>query len=73
MNSRPWNWLSFLAGLGSALVILGGIWIGTVVVAAQQEAEQERYLSCLAALGFTPETTTGGQLEELSVAAELCS
>lgn len=74
MTRTPWNWLSFIAGLGGALVILGGIWIGLALRDAALAAEQERYERCLADLGFTRDNvTTQERLAELNVAATICS
>lgn len=71
---KPWNWLSFIAGLGGALVVLGGIWLAAIVIDAQQRAEYDEYLRCLAALGFTRESVdTPEELDGLGIAAELCS
>lgn len=68
----PWNWLSFLAGLGSALLVLGGIWIAIAVTGAQQAQQQADYEACLAALGFT-RGAPGDDVDALIAAAELCS
>lgn len=70
---KPWNWLSFIAGLGGALVVLGGVWIATIVVAAQQVDEQREYLACMAALGFTPDSVAStADIEGALYAAEIC-
>ncbi len=74
MSRKPWNWLSFIAGLGGALVVLGGIWIGLAVREAALDADQERYERCLADLGFTRDNvTTQERLDELYIAATICS
>lgn len=71
---KPWNWLSFIAGLASALVVLGAIWIATIVVGAQRAEEQREYLACMAALGFTPDSAASlSDLDGAAYAAELCS
>lgn len=70
MNT-PWNWLSFFAGLGGALVVLGGTWIGITLVGVAQANEQAEYEACMAALGFTPDAP-GDDLDALITAATIC-
>jgi hypothetical protein len=68
-----WNWLSFTVGFAGALVVLGGTWGGFVVVAAMAAGEEERYLACLANLGYTPDMPPGTvDLDLLSAAASIC-
>lgn len=70
---KPWNWLSFIAGLGGALVVLGGIWLAAILIDAQQRAEYDEYLRCMAALGFTPESVNPQDgLDGIGAAAEIC-
>ena len=72
--TRPWNWLSFLAGLGSALIILGGIWIGIAATTAQQASDQEAYERCLAQLGVSLNVDSGEvDWEALDAATQICS
>lgn len=73
MSRSSWNWPSFFAGIGSAILILGAIWIATVLVGSQQLSEQASYEQCLAELGFTRESATADELDDLIAAAEACS
>lgn len=67
----PWNWLSFLAGLGSALLLLGGVWIALAVTGAVQAQQKAEYEACLADLGFSRDAP-GDDVDALIAAAELC-
>lgn len=73
MERKPWNWLSFAAGLAGALLVLGGVWGGIAIAEANRAAENERYLACMANLGWYPDSLTSlDDLELLGAAAEIC-
>lgn len=74
MERKPWNWLSFVAGLAGALVVLGGIWAGLAINQARVDAESEAYVRCMEGLGFPQDTDPSTvDFELLAAAAVVCS
>lgn len=74
MERKPWNWLSFIAGLAGALVVLGGIWVALAVNQARLDAENEAYARCMAGLGFPQDIDPNTvNFDLLAAASDICA